>query len=341
MKTISKLSLIFALITSTAPVAYAAGRVLKLEELSFTDIDKLDRTRSIFFLTFGNLEEHGPHLPVGSDYFQAIGVRDGLIARLRAVHPDYDFVLVPVVPLGEGGANNMALQLDHIGTFDIRYETLLNVAIDLGATIARKGFQNIFLIHSHGSPLHNVAFTEAAAFVSERYKIRMVNITSLIFGEGFYSPKVMEKYLGEGWEKKIGFEGHAGAGETSATLFLRGELVKPEYRQLQPFIAKDLAEFFRTYERTTGWQGYWGDPAKASKAMGKDLINDFVERSFRIAEKALAGEDLSKLPVYPNSLPPLSEVEIFGKRIGENYAKQTAEIEAWLKNRQSVQSVKQ
>lgn len=315
--------------------AKPGGRVLKLEELSFTDIEKLDRAKTIFFLTFGNLEEHGPHLPVGSDYFQAIGLRDGLIARLRAAQPDYDFVLVPVIPLGEGGANDVAMQFDHVGTFAVRFETLRNVAIDLGATIARKGFQNIFLIHFHGAPPHNVAFSEAAAFVSERYKTRMVNITSLLFAEYFFSPKVIDKYLGKGWEKQIGFEGHAGAAETSANLFLRSDLVKPDYKRYQPFVAKDWTELLHTYERT-GWQGYWGDPSKASKAMGKDLMNDFVERAYVIAEKALAGEDLSQLPIYPDSLPKLPEMEVLGKKVEENYARQAAEIEAWLKKRQSA-----
>ncbi|HEX9582418.1 MAG TPA: hypothetical protein VF970_15040 [Gemmatimonadales bacterium] len=54
-----------------APASRPAGErdpsVLQLEELSYTDIDALDRERAVFVLTFGNLEEHGPHLPVGSD----------------------------------------------------------------------------------------------------------------------------------------------------------------------------------------------------------------------------------------------------------------------------------
>ena len=62
----------------TVVIAQGAGRVLKLEELTYTDIDRLDRNRTVFILTFGNLEEHGPHLPVGSDYFQAIAFRDGV-----------------------------------------------------------------------------------------------------------------------------------------------------------------------------------------------------------------------------------------------------------------------
>ena len=129
----------------------AGHRVFRLEELTFTDVDALSRDRTIFFLTFGNLEEHGPHLPVGSDYFQAVGVRDGLIDRLGDSHPDLNFVLMPVVPLGEAGANDMAHRFDHVGTHGIRYTTLSDVTIDSGASIARQGFETIFIVHSHGA----------------------------------------------------------------------------------------------------------------------------------------------------------------------------------------------
>ena len=240
--------------------ATASDRVLKLEELTYPDIDSLDREKSIFFLTFGNLEEHGPHIPVGSDYFQAVGVRDRLIARLREAHPDYTFVVVPVVPLGEGGADDFARRFNeekhtgmHVGTFPVRFSTLRDVAMDLGASIARKGFQNIFLVHGHAMPFHNVAFNQAAAFVSERYNVRMVNITSLVFGEGFYSSEVLDQHLGEGWQQEIGMTGHAGTGETSANLFLH-DLVKPEYRDLSPFVVRDFTEIFRIHE-SEDWQG--------------------------------------------------------------------------------------
>ncbi len=315
-----------------------ANRVLKLEELTFTDIDKIDREKSIFFLTFGNLEQHGPHIPVGSDYYQSIGDTDRLIARLQEAHPDFTFVVFPVVPLGEGGADDLARQFDQDhwpGTFAVRFTTLRDVAIDLGASIARKGFQHIFLIHHHGMPLHNVAFSEAAAFVSQRYNVRMVNITSLVFGEGFYSNEVLDKHLGEGWQEEIGINVHAGTAETSANLFLH-DLVRSEYKDLEPFVVKDRSELFRIHERWEGWQGYWSAPSRASKEIGEDLINDLVERSFRIAEKALAGEDLSKLPVYPDSLPPTPEAEPLRKEVQENYAKQTAEIEAWLEKSQTA-----
>ena len=312
----------------------AGEGVLKLEELTYPEIDDLDRERSIFFLTFGNLEEHGPHIPVGSDYYQAVAVRDRLIERLRVAHPDYDMVVVPVIPLGEGGANDLARQFDHVGTFAVRYGTLRDVAIDIGASIASKGFENIFLIHNHGSPLHNVAFSEAAAFVSERYEVRMVNITSLMFGEGFYRDAVVANHLGDGWQEEIGITGHAGTAETSANLYLHG-LVKPVYRELEPFVVEDFAGLARIHERS-GWQGYWSDPSRASAEMGEELINDFVDRSFRIAEMALAGEDLSGLPVYADHLPPISGIDAWLAEVLARYAAQEAEIEAWLAGRREA-----
>ncbi len=311
--------------------AITGGRVLKLEELTYPEIDEIDRDRSIFFLTFGNLEEHGPHIPVGSDFYQANGVRDLLIKRLQAEHPEYDMVVVPVIPLGEGGANDLAYQFDHVGTFAVRYSTLRAVTIDMGASIANQGFQNIFVIHSHGTPLHNVAFSEAAAFVSETYGVRMVNITSLMFGEGFYSDAVLDKHLGEGWLQESGITGHAGTAETSANLFLH-DLVNPIYRELEPFVVEDLAGVFGIHERS-GWQGYWSDPSTASAVIGRDLISDFVERSLRIAELALSGEDLSGLPLYPDDLPPMPEVDAYLAEIFERYTSREAEIKTWLEKR--------
>lgn len=310
----------------------SSDRVLRLEELTYPEIDALDRERSVFFLTFGNLEEHGPHIPVGSDYYQAIGVRDRLIERLLSEHPDYTMVVVPVLPLGEGGANDLARQFDHVGTFALRYGTLRDVAIDMGASIASKGFQNIFLIHSHGSPLHNVAFNEAAGFVSDHYGVRMVNVTSLVFGQGFYSDAVLDQHLGEGWQAAIGITGHAGTAETSANLFLH-DLVKPTYRDLEPFVVEDLPAIFRIHERS-GWQGYWSDPSRASEEIGRDLINDFVDRSVRIAEMALAGEDLSDLPVYPDDLPPIPAADVFLAEVFRLYADREADVETWLRQRQ-------
>lgn len=328
---------IFALAMVVAgSVAHGGERILKLEELTYTDIDQLDRARTVFILTFGNLEEHGPHLPVGSDYFQAVAFRDGVVEQLSKAHPDKTFVIAPVVPLGEGGANDVAGQPEHVGTFPVRFETLRDVAIDLGSAIAQQGFGTILLVHFHGSPLHSVAFNDAVAYVSDRYKARMVNLTSLVFGEqGLYSASVMEKHLGKGWRERLGFESHAGAAETSANLAIRPQLVKPDYKRLSPFKASDVEAFLRTYQNPAGWRGYWGSPAEGSVALGKDLMAEFISRGVRIAEKALAGENLAKLPLYPDAVLASAEAKARVRRSLDRYSKRAEDVEAWLKAREA------
>jgi creatinine amidohydrolase len=318
------------------------SRILKLEELSFIDIDRLDRKKTIFFLTFGNLEEHGPHLPVGSDYFMAVGLRDALISRLHAQHPDYNFVVFPVIPIGECGANDLVGQFEHIGTYNVRFQTLREVAVDLGASIARKKFQNILVLHYHGCLLHNMAFNDAAAFVSEQYHVRMVHVTGLLFAEEEpFNTHVIEKHLGKGWEERIGWDAHAGAAETSINLYLREDLVKSGYKQLPVYSVKDAIDARQAFRERPEWRGYWGAPAKATKEMGKDLMEDITSRAFRLVERALAGEDLSRLPIYPQNLLSMPGVEAELREHLQIYSAQAAEVDAWMAKNGSEHKIPQ
>ena len=57
---------------ATAPVPSGdapAPPIYLIEELTWKEIDALDRARTLFILPVGMLEQHGPHLPVGADTF--------------------------------------------------------------------------------------------------------------------------------------------------------------------------------------------------------------------------------------------------------------------------------
>ena len=47
--------------------APSRSRIFHLEELRWPQIDALDRQQTLFILPVGMIEEHGPHLPVGTD----------------------------------------------------------------------------------------------------------------------------------------------------------------------------------------------------------------------------------------------------------------------------------
>lgn len=72
--------------------AAANGKVLAVGDLTWQDIDALNRERTLFLLTVGMLEEHGPHLPIAAD---TIGVEyeAGRVAdRLTQALPEWTIV---------------------------------------------------------------------------------------------------------------------------------------------------------------------------------------------------------------------------------------------------------
>ncbi|RLF30549.1 MAG: hypothetical protein DRJ99_02240, partial [Thermoplasmata archaeon] len=43
-----------------------SNSITRFEELNWMEIDSLDRDKTIFFQPISPMEEHGPHLPVGT-----------------------------------------------------------------------------------------------------------------------------------------------------------------------------------------------------------------------------------------------------------------------------------
>ncbi len=326
--------------TRAEPKRERYGREFKLQDLTYTDIDKLDRKKTIFLLTFGIMEEHGPVLPIGTDWYPNLEITKRLSQHLRTAYPDYVVVLVPPLPLGEAGANDEAGQFEHPGSFTVRFETLRSVALDLGASIARKGFKNIFIVADHGMPLHSEAFNEASDFVSERYQVHMVPLFSFVEAERDYvgirgdvkdtdvdwSDPIEQKFLGKGWDRN-GVDAHGGVYETSQILYLRPDLVRPEYKRIPAFWVKNIPDAAAHPD----WPGYWGDPKLSSVAIGRELFEAELARYVKYADMAMRGEDMSKLPRWPDP-KEFQWPTVVKER--ELYSQQAKEFDAWLARHQ-------
>ena len=102
------------------------GGVFRLAELTFTRLRELDRERTAVMFSVSPLEEHGPHLPVGTDMFDAEFFSERLANRIIAEKPGWTVLLGPPVPLG-------ASAFDEPGTLLARARTVRNLAVDYGA----------------------------------------------------------------------------------------------------------------------------------------------------------------------------------------------------------------
>jgi creatinine amidohydrolase len=160
------------------PSTAANAKVLAVGDLTWQDIDALNRDRTLFLLTVGMLEEHGPHLPIAAD---TIGVEyeAGRVAdRLTHALPEWNIVLMPAVNYGSSGVNQVGDIAIHPGTYGIRQSTLRSLVADIGGQIAQNRFKWVFVMNGHGAPTHHAAVNEACDFVSETFKATMLNVSA-------------------------------------------------------------------------------------------------------------------------------------------------------------------
>ena len=264
-----------------------------LAELSFTQVDALDRDRTVVLFAVSPLEEHGPHLPIGTDLFHAEYFNEELARRIIEVKPGWTVLIGPSLPIG-------ASAFDHAGTLLARARTVRNAALDYGAALARHGFRYILVTNGHAGPRHVVALEEAAAVVSRRYGARMLSVSGPVlwkFLRGKFDDR-LEPLLGrpltEAEREAMRGDAHGGLWETSLLMRVRPSLVNPAYAQLAPARFSLLDALRKNYPLRLGNQmGYIGSPAAASAEFGElarrlllDVVWDVVRPVFNAEDES-------------------------------------------------------
>ena len=288
-----------------------AGGIFHLQELNFTELEQLNRDRSVVLFSVSPLEEHGPHLPVGTDVFTAEFFCAELGKRIRREKPGWTVLIGPPLPIG-------ASAFDQAGTLLARARTVRNATLDYGAALARHGFRYILVINGHAGPRHVVALEEAAAAVSRRYRVRMLSVSGLVlwkFMRGKYA-KRLEELLGRPFtpdeQEAIRGDTHAGLWETSLLMLIRPDLVNPIYAHLPPIRFTLLEALRKNYPLRLGNKlGYIGTPSAAQKEFGEAARRLFEEVVWEVARPVFEAPDKSwqktsmlyKIPFFRSIFP--------------------------------------
>ena len=286
--------------------APSQSKIFHLEELRWPQIDAFDRQQTLFILPVGMIEEHGPHLPVGTDTLGLNYEVDNVSRRVSAALPGWNIVVMPSISYGQSGANDLGGRLIHPGTYGIRQTTLRSLVADLGSQVAQNGFKWIFVLNGHGAPTHNIALSEAADFVSETFRVTMLHVTALLRADTAIQARgqaIHEKFFSEEELASFGMDIHAGVSETSGMLAIRPDLVDSTYNALPRQVGQLVAEL-REIASAPGWQGYFSDPAKASAAHGQAVENGWIEAFTDVIVRAIRGENMFGHPRFPDTVPP-------------------------------------
>src|SRR5438105_9923696 len=117
------------------------GAVRRLVEMTRSEANEA-APESLLVVPLGASEQHGPHLPVGTDSMLVEAVAERAVVALRDSFP---VVLAPTLPVGSS--------THHIpfgGTLSMTSLSLYGVLMDIGRAAASGGFRRMFYLKGHG-----------------------------------------------------------------------------------------------------------------------------------------------------------------------------------------------
>ena len=158
----------------------------------------IDPSRTIAILPTAAIEQHGPHLPVGTDTL----IAEGMLARLRADCPDdLDIRILPTQAVGKSNEHLWAP-----GTLTLTAATALAAWTEIGLSVARAGVRKIVIINSHGGNL------DLVSILSRELRVRAGMLAVKAQWSGFGMPPGVLS------PRELAYGIHGGDAETSLML---------------------------------------------------------------------------------------------------------------------------
>jgi creatinine amidohydrolase len=209
---------------------------MRLDALSWPEVAAV-AAESILVVPLGSTEQHGPHLPLGTDSDVAVALAE----RLAAVRPEV--LLAPALPYGSAGEH-----AGFAGTLSIGAAALETVIVELARSA--DAFSGVVLVSGHGGNARPLA----AAVATLRSEGRDVL----------------------GWSPRMaGGDAHAGRTETSLLLAVspgRVRLDAAEAGDVRPLTAL-MGELRRGGVAAVSANGVLGDPSGATADEGRVLFD--------------------------------------------------------------------
>ena len=231
------------------------------KSLSRTDVEEIVKGgRAVAVLPIGAIEQHGPHLPVGTDSFTSRAYADIVVKK---VEDKADFLVLPQL--------FYALSVEHTNypaTLALGPETLLHVLKDIGAGLAKTGITRLVFINGHGGNDH---LLQVAA--REIYKLGVrcyISCSIAILDAMGVDPSAV----------------HADKVETSLMLLLHPELVHRDRITPELDASKEkwmaLADM-KSYMSETWYaedvsvDGVVGEPTLATEEFGEEVLTRLTD----------------------------------------------------------------
>lgn len=222
-----------------------------IEEMNAVEVRKTVNEKTIAILVFGACENHGDHMPFGSDFIFPTEIAKKLATKVNNV------IVLPAIPYG------VSLHHDQFQmTMSINPETLVGIISDLLSSLIQNKIRRVLIINGHDG---NIGPIEIAA---RSIKNKHPEMTIACLESWWILVGQLKKDLFEVWSGL----GHGGEAETSAILAVRPDLVNMESapKEVIPKLPENIRIFWKFDELTS--TGATGAPQKASIEKGNEIL---------------------------------------------------------------------
>lgn len=222
-----------------------------LAEMNAKELQGSIRPDTVAILIFGACENHGDHMPFGSDFIMPFELSKRVASKSKNV------LVFPPVPYGVSSHHK-----DFAMTVTLEPDTMVNVVRNILESLVENKVSRILIINGHDG---NIAPIELASRIVKELNPRVV-ISCLeswwtLVGE-------LDSQLFDVWNGL----GHGGEAETSAMLAVRPDLVNmtlaPE--KVVPRLPDNIRIYWKFNELTS--TGATGAPREASVEKGRKLL---------------------------------------------------------------------
>ena len=243
-------------------------QVVKWADLTSVELGALDRSIPIV-MNVAAIEQHGGHLPVGTDAMIGAHFCD----RLNASLPD-DVLIMPQLAVCCSSHH-----MDFAGTLTVRHETMLAYVADVFESALAHGFTNVVMLNSHGgNEAIGRVIVEKLGYANPQAQIAMLTWWTLA-----------REALSDIQESGFGGVGHACEFETSLLMHFAPDAVRgkriadPEMPSTYEWARGDMlngaaAVLYRTMKTQSGGTGTVGRPSFASADKGARISQAVMDR---------------------------------------------------------------
>jgi creatinine amidohydrolase len=240
---------------------------------------------SLAVLPLGAIEQHGPHLPLGTDLLLAEAFAGAIADNLG----DRGVAVLPASPFGAS--------FEHAnlpGTIAIQDSSLQGLWGSIIESVASTGVQRVILLNAHGgqTPNAQIAIRRARFETNSPVLAVLVNLQALIHDSLTTSATIGDLDEQEtAWERVHGI--HGGLVETALMLHLHPNLVDTaSAQQFLPFSTPSNSSL-TPYGAVVsyGWKaddifpsGVGGFASRATPGLGKEIFRDAVTALLQIVK---------------------------------------------------------